>query len=141
VATALASFDAAAADALETGDPRPLLVEAAALGELAADLLAAADHLLRGEVANRDLVDGCRPWIEAFEVGARAMACAADLAADGRLPGDLPAVREALLPFLAELRRRRVRVFGDALDLFLADTTHTHTTPGRGLPAHGGGVL
>ena len=88
---------------------------------------AAADHLLRGPVANAALVDECRPWIEAFEVGARAMCRVADLAAEGRLPGDRPAVTAALLPFLAELRRRRVRVFGDALDMFLADTTdHPH---------------
>ena len=37
--------------------------------------------------------------------------------------GRLDAVTAELLPYLAELRRRRVRVFGDALDMILADTT------------------
>jgi hypothetical protein len=68
------------------------------------------------------------------------MCRAADLALDGTLPGDLEAVRSALVPPLAELRRRRVRVFGDALDMFLADTTNTHTRPGRLLPTQGGGI-
>ena len=124
--------------AAETGDTGRLLGEAAALRGLAASLLAAVDRLLRDEPANPSLIDDCRPWIEAFEVGARAMCRAADLATEGRLPADPQAVAEGLLPYLAELRRRRVRVFGDALDMFLADTTDTHIRPGRLLPVEGG---
>ena len=66
------------------------------------------------------------------------MCRAAELASEGRLPGDHAAVEAALVPFLAELRHRRVRVFGDALDMFLADTTTTHVRPGRLLPVEGG---
>ena len=138
VTAALATFGAAADDAAETGDARALTEAAANLRALAEQQLAAADHLLRGQVAKPALVDECRPWIEAFEVGARAMCRAADLALEGSLPRDLATVTSALLPFHAELRRRRVRVFGDALDMFLADTTDTHTRPGRLLPVEGG---
>jgi hyaluronoglucosaminidase len=138
VAAALASFAAAADDAAETGDAGRLDEEATALRTLAESLIAAADRLLGGDVANAPLIEECRPWIEAFEVGARAMCRAADLASEGRLPGDLDTVTAELLPYLAELRRRRVRVFGDALDMFLADTTVTHVRPGRLLPVEGG---
>ncbi|HKF84544.1 MAG TPA: hypothetical protein VKB30_02095, partial [Candidatus Limnocylindrales bacterium] len=130
----------AADEAAESGDRTRLATEAVALRALADRLVAAADHLLRGPVANGALIEECRPWIEAFEVGARAMCRAAELAADGRLPADEEAVTHALVPFLAELRHRRVRVFGDALDMFLADTTNTHTRPGRLLPVQGGGI-
>ena len=61
---------------------------AADLGALADRLLAAADHLLRGPVANPALMDECRPWLEAFELGAQAMRRIADLAAAGRLEPD-----------------------------------------------------
>jgi hyaluronoglucosaminidase len=138
VAAALASFAAAADDAAETGDAGRLQEEATALRALAESLLAAADRLLGGDVSNAALIEECRPWIEAFEVGARAMCRTADLAAEGRLPGDHATVTAELLPYLAELRRRRVRVFGDALDMFLADTTVTHVRPGRLLPVEGG---
>jgi hyaluronoglucosaminidase len=141
VAAALSSFSAATDAAVEMGDTRPLRDEAVALRTLADGLLTAADHLLRGNPANRPLIEECRPWIEAFEVGAQAMRRTADLAVEGRLPADLDAVASALVPFLAELRRRRVRVFGDALDMFLSDITHTHARPGKLLPVEGGGDL
>jgi hyaluronoglucosaminidase len=140
VSAALASFAAAADDAAETGEGSRLVSEAARLTALADRLLSAADHLLRGAVANAALVDECRPWIEAFEIGARAMNRTAALAADGVLPTDEAAVRRELLPFLAEIRRRRVRVFGDALDMFLSDTTNTHVRPGILLPVEVGGL-
>jgi len=138
VAAALASFATAADEAGETGETDRLHAEATALRGLAETLLTAADQLLGGDVANAPLIEECRPWIEAFEVGARAMCRAADLAIEGRLPGDHDTVIAELLPYLAELRRRRVRVFGDALDMFLADTTVTHVRPGRLLPVEGG---
>jgi hyaluronoglucosaminidase len=138
VTAALASFAMAADDAAETGDTARLMTEAAGLRRLADDQMRAADHLLRGAVANPALVAECRPWIEAFEIGARAMCRAAELALDGRLPGDLQSVTAALLPYLAEIRRRRVRIFGDALDMFLSDTTDTHIVPGTLLPVEGG---
>jgi hyaluronoglucosaminidase len=138
VAAALSAFALAADNAAQTGDRDRLRAEATALGALAESLLAAADRLLGGNVANPQLIEECRPWIEAFEVGARAMCRTADLVIEGRLPGDHDTVTAELLPYLAELRRRRVRVFGDALDMFLADTTVTHVRPGRLLPVEGG---
>jgi hyaluronoglucosaminidase len=140
VSAALASYAAGWDEAAETGDGRRLESAANALRTLTEGSLDAAEHLLRGDVANPTLIDECRPWIEAFELGARAMRCAADLALKGRSPADRDAVSAALVPFLAELRQRRVRVFGDALDMFLADLTSTHTRPGRLLPIEGGGI-
>jgi hyaluronoglucosaminidase len=105
------------------------------LRALAVRLLAAADHLLRGDVANGSLIDECRPWIESFELGARALNHIAELAADDRLETDGPA---ELLPYLARLRGARVRVFGDAVDMALADLTRTMVRPGRQLTVRGG---
>jgi hyaluronoglucosaminidase len=98
------------------------------LADLANRLLAAADHLLHGPVANAALVEECRPWIEAFALGAEAIRRIAELAAADRLADD---ARTELGPFLARLRRARVRVFGDALDMTLADLTGIRVRPGR----------
>ena len=51
-----------------------------------------------------------------------------DLAAEDRLDSDGPA---ELRPWLVALRQARVRVFGDALDMTLADLTNTHVRPGE----------
>ncbi|HEY6570733.1 MAG TPA: protein O-GlcNAcase, partial [Candidatus Limnocylindrales bacterium] len=110
---------------------------ASELGTLANRLLAAADHLLRGPVENRALIAECRPWIEAFETGAQALRQIAVLAAEGRLEKDAAELR----PYLVRLRQARVRVFGDALDMTLADLTNTHVRPGElTLDAPGGGA-
>jgi hyaluronoglucosaminidase len=106
------------------------------LRSLADRLLAAAAHLLRGPVENRALIDECRPWLEAFELGAEALRRVADLGLAGRLERD---GRRELLPFLARLRDARVRVFGDALDMALEDLTDIHLAPGRRLVIEGGG--
>ena len=111
-------------------------VAAVDLAALADRLLAAAHHLLRGPVENTALVDDCRPWIEAFELGAQAIRRIADLAAEDRLDAD---AGTELIPYLARLRRARVRVFGDALDMALADLTGTHIRPGRMLELEQGG--
>ncbi len=108
------------------------------LADLANELQAAADHLLRGPVQNPALIAECRPWIEAFDTGAQAIGRVAALAAEGRLERDAKA---ELRPYLVELRRRRVRVFGDALDMTLADLTDTHVPPGAlTLEEPGGGT-
>ena len=109
----------------EQGDGGAAAVE---LGALADRLLAAADHLLHGPVANAALMEECRPWIEAFGLGAEAIRRIADLAAADRLADD---ARAELIPFLVRLRRARVRVFGDVLDMTLADLTGIHVRPGR----------
>lgn len=110
---------------VEHGDEAGAAVDLAALAD---QLLAAADRLLRGPVANPPLIEEGRPWIEAFETGARAMRRMADLAAAGRLEAD---ARAELHPYLVALRRARVRIFGDALDMTLDDLTDTHVRPGR----------
>jgi hyaluronoglucosaminidase len=92
---------------------------ARAAGELtatAARLARAADHLLRGQPRNAALVAEARPWIESFEVGAQALRCMAQLAAEDRLAADAAA---ELRPYLDRLRGARRRVFGDVLDMTL----------------------
>ena len=120
VTRALESF----AFRLAQGHPRAAAVE---LATVADELIEAADHLLRGPVENAALIAECRPWIEAFEIGAQAMRRIAELAANGRLERD---ARPALRPFLVRLRQARVRVFGDVLDRTLADLTGTRIRPG-----------
>ena len=129
VGTALEAF----AFRLDRGEGRAAAADLAALADR---LLAAAQHLLRGPVENTALVDDCRPWIEAFELGAQAIRRIADLAAEDRLATE---ARTELIPYLARLRRARVRVFGDALDMTLADLTGTHVRPGRMLELERGG--
>ena len=52
----------------------------------------------------------------------------ADLAAANRLDADGPT---ELRPFLIRLRRARVRVFGDTLEMTLSDLTGTMFRPGE----------
>ena len=90
--------------------------------------MAAAAHLLRGPVENRALIDECRPWIEAFEVGGAGPAPGRDARAERRLERDGPG---ELRPYLVRLREARVRVFGDVLDMALAELTGTNVRPDR----------
>ncbi|MDQ1324818.1 MAG: hyaluronoglucosaminidase [Chloroflexota bacterium] len=129
VGTALEAF----AFRLDRGEGRAAAADLAALADR---LVAAAHHLLHGPVENTALVDDCRPWIEAFELGAQAIRRIAGLAAEDRLATE---ARTELIPYLARLRRARVRVFGDALDMTLADLTGTHVRPGRMLELERGG--
>ncbi len=109
---------------------------AAELGALADRLLAAAAHLLRGPVTNRALMDEVRPWLTAFELGAQAIRAIADLAALGTLATDGPVT---LRPFQIRLRRARVRVFGDVLEMTLSGLTGTLFRPGEVPQIEGGG--
>ncbi|MFI5292186.1 MAG: protein O-GlcNAcase [Candidatus Limnocylindrales bacterium] len=93
-------------------------------------LIAAADHLLHGPVGNAALIAEARPWITAFETGAQALRRIADLEADGRLASDGPT---ELLPYLERLRRAPVRVFGDVMEMTLADLTGNHLIPGQSM--------
>jgi hyaluronoglucosaminidase len=98
------------------------------LGQLADLLVAAAGHLLHGPVHNTALRDEIRPWLVAFELGAQALRRIADLATAGRLDADGPS---ELRPFLLGLRRARVRVFGDALEMTLSVLSGTMLRPGE----------
>lgn len=90
------------------------------LSDLADRMARAADHLLRGKVENPQLMAEARPWIAAFEVGAMAIRKIAELHRAGKLEVDGPRV---LGPYLTSLRDARVRVFGDVLDMALAELT------------------
>jgi hyaluronoglucosaminidase len=120
---------------IDRGDRSERFAAAAELGLLADRLVAAAAHLLRGPVQNRTLMDEARPWLVAFELGARAIRAIADLAAADRMAADGAAV---LRPFLVRLRRARVRVFGDALEMTLADLSGTMFRPGEVPEIEGG---
>jgi hyaluronoglucosaminidase len=98
------------------------------LRALADRLLGAAAHLLHGPVRNAALRDEIRPWLLAFELGGQAIGRIADLAIEGRLERDGPA---ELRPFLIGLRRARVRVFGDALEMTLSVLSGTMFRPGE----------
>jgi hyaluronoglucosaminidase len=110
---------------LDHGDADTAAAELAALADR---LLDSAAHLLRGPVTNRQLMDEIRPWLEVYELGAKAIRVMAELAATGRLATDGP--RE-LVPFLIRLRRARVRVYGDALEMTLSVLTGTQFRPGE----------
>jgi hyaluronoglucosaminidase len=110
---------------IDQGDARGA---AAGLRTLADRLLGAAEHLLRGPAANRALIHEVRPWLEAFEIGAHAIARISDLAAQDRLDIDGPS---ELRPFLISLRRARVRVFGDVLEMTLSVLSGTMFRPGE----------
>lgn len=117
----------------EQGDGAAAAVD---LGTLADRLVAAAAHLLRGPFHNRALVAEARPWLAAFETGAHAVRAIADLVAAGRLAED---ARVVLAPFQVALRRARVRVFGDVLEMTLSDLTGMLFRPGEVPQSEGGG--
>lgn len=99
------------------GDPA---MAADDLARLSDRMIAAADHLLRGTVHNPQLVAEARPWLAAFEIGAMAVQKLVELYRAGQL--DTHGAR-VLGPYLTSLRDARVRVFGDVLDMALAELT------------------
>ncbi|MET0771480.1 MAG: protein O-GlcNAcase [Candidatus Limnocylindrales bacterium] len=119
---------------LDQGEPETRGA-ATELRALADRLLAAAARLLGDDVTNRALMDECRPWLQGLELGAHALARLADLAAEGRLASDGAA---ELRPFLIRLRRARVRVFGDVVEMTLSDLTGTMFRPGEVPELEGG---
>lgn len=100
---------------IETGKPHAAAAELAAYAQR---LGAASARLLSDDFGNRRLVEEARPWLESFRLGAEAIALMAQLTAAGRLEADGPI---ALASFRDELIAARRRVFGDALDMMLAD--------------------
>ena len=96
------------------------------LGELATQMRDAAERLLTGPVSNPALIDEVRPWLESFRLGSEALQRVATLAEHGRLEADGPG---ELTPYLLAFRAARRRVFGDVLDMTLADLTATNPAP------------
>lgn len=88
------------------------------LDDLAARMLSAANILLQGPVDNTQLVNEARQWIESFERGAIAVQRIVTLYREGQLISDGP--RE-LMPLLKGIREDRLRVFGDLLEMTLAE--------------------
>ncbi len=99
---------------VETGRPD---AAAEVLRDVARQYSAASAHLLSDRVENVRLIEQSRPWLESFAVGAEALTAMAELATSGRLDEDAPAV---LAPYRDRLIAARRRVFGDALDMTLA---------------------
>jgi len=93
---------------------------------LANSMLRSADRLLDGPVTNQQLIHEVRPWLESFRVGARALVEMAELAAAGTLESEGPS---RLRPFLEALRSAHRRVFGDLLDMTLAELVSAEGSP------------
>ncbi|GAA1211802.1 protein O-GlcNAcase [Rhodoglobus aureus] len=108
---------------LEYGDRA---LAASELLQRAESMVQAADRLLDGPVSNPQLISEVRPWLESFRVGAHALVAIATLAADGRLDSDGSTV---LRPFLDKLRSAHRRVFGDLLDMTLAELVAAGGSP------------
>lgn len=99
---------------------------AAELKRRAESMVQAANRLLDGPVTNPALIAEVRPWLESFRLGSRSLIEVATLAADDRLDTDGPTI---LLPFLEGLRSARRRVFGDLLDMTLAELVAVKDSP------------
>ncbi len=80
------------------------------------DLHNAADHLLGDSVENLRLQAELLPWLEKFRAGADAVSVIAD--------ADLAADTSAVAAELTRLRSDPRRVFGDVLEMTLAEMTN-----------------
>lgn len=99
---------------------------AAELFERATAMSEAAQRLLTGPVSNPKLISEVRPWLESFLLGSHALQQVATLAAENRLSADGPTI---LRPYLDKLRAAHRRVFGDLLDMTLADLCAAEGSP------------
>ena len=88
------------------------------LAAFAAELTAAAEHLLGDDVENQSLQAELMPWLLKFRRGAEAVDALAIHAGDGELSDD---GRTAIAEFRSLLRSDPHRVFGDVLDMALTD--------------------
>jgi hyaluronoglucosaminidase len=88
------------------------------LSTFAVELGAAADHLLGDAVENRALLNELRPWLTKFRVGAAAVNALAMYATTAPIS---ETGREVLAAYLTQLRSDPYRVFGDVLEMTIAD--------------------
>ena len=112
------------------------VVAAARLGELADRLLGAADHLLRGPVANPALIDEGTTvdrGLRARRTCPRTHRTARRVGPTGDTDG-----RERASALSAAAAAARVRVFGDVLDMTLADMTAAPTSMPETVSQRGG---
>lgn len=94
------------------------IAAAAELGAFADGLLDVARRLLGGSFSNPALMAEARPWVETFELGARAVKRLAELSAGPELSAE---ARAELATLRDELRATGRRVFGDAVLMTLSD--------------------
>lgn len=103
---------------LEFGDPT---VARARLAAFAEETRLAAEHLLSPDVANPALQAELAPWLTKFELGAEAIGA---LAVHAEARDSITADEEAILTdVLNRLRNDGHRVFGDVLEMTLAEAT------------------
>ena len=88
------------------------------LAVMAGELAAAADHLLGNGIENLSLRAELLPWLVKFRLGADAVGLVAAHAAGGPID---PGAREELTEILTQLRNDSHRVFGDVLEMTIAD--------------------
>ncbi|QYH34929.1 protein O-GlcNAcase [Salinibacterium sp. M195] len=108
---------------LEYGDRARAASE---LSQRAESMVNAAHRLLSGPVSNPALIAEVRPWLESFLLGSEALVEVARLAAADRLEADGAFL---LRPFLEGLRSAHRRVFGDLLDMTLAELVAAGAPP------------
>ncbi|SCX03314.1 protein O-GlcNAcase [Candidatus Aquiluna sp. UB-MaderosW2red] len=73
-------------------------------------------HLLSENFGNQALIDQCRPWLDAFRIGAEMLRHLAKLAQARQLDS---VQASELEPNITRLRATGKRVFGDSLDMFV----------------------
>ncbi|MEO6943164.1 MAG: protein O-GlcNAcase [Lacisediminihabitans sp.] len=94
---------------------------AAELSAFADGLLDVAQRLLSDAFSNQALMSEARPWVETFELGARAVKRLAELYAGSELSELSEQERDELATLSDELRATGRRVFGDAVVMTLSD--------------------
>lgn len=101
---------------IEYGDPA---VARARLEAFSEEVRVAAEHLLSPQVENRELQSELEPWLAKFELGAEAVGALAVHASTRNLT--TPEGRSIMTDVLHRLRNDDHRVFGDVLEMTLAD--------------------
>lgn len=103
---------------VEYGDPAAARIRLEAFAE---EVRLAAAHLLSSHVENRALQAELAPWLTKFELGAHAIGALAAHASTRDLT--TPEGRSIMADVLRRLRNDDHRVFGDVLEMTLADAT------------------
>ena len=88
------------------------------LSTFAEELGAAADHLLGNTMENGTLQTELRPWLTKFKLGAEAVSA---LATHSTTSSMAATGRELMTTFLIQLRNDPHRVFGDVLEMTIAE--------------------
>lgn len=104
------------------GGAADVRIAAEAVHDFGLRLDAAVRRIRRPEFANPGLAAEQEPWLAVSELGAAALIeLGAVVAGTAEDPDPVEQIAETLAPLLARLRERRYRVFGDVVDMTLAD--------------------